>query len=386
MNVLLRAPLLTNSGYGIHSRQIFEWMLNRKDFNVTTQALQWGATPWIINPSTENGIFGKIMDRSKNFEGQKFDMSFQVQLPDEWDESLARFNVGVTALVESDKCNPAWFNKMMTMDRIIVPSEFTKKVIQNTFGEVFDKKVYVIPEWFNSHLSKKDKELRKLRDERLKFSTKFNLLTVGTLTSADVKSDRKNLVNTIGWAIEALEGEEDAGIIVKTCLGKGSVKDRAMTKSVIQQIIARFRKSDFPKVHLIHGNMSDLEVASLFKSGSVKGYVSATRGEGYGLPLVEASASGIPVVATNWSGHLDFLEDKFLKVDYSLTEITGNRVDNRIFMQGVKWAEPSRESFVNSIKSLRKNYEEHEKIASMLKKDVQRKFLKIKFVKNTINF
>ena len=224
MNVLLRAPLLTNSGYGIHSRQIFEWMLNRKDFNVTTQALQWGATPWIINPSTENGIFGKIMDRSKNFEGQKFDMSFQVQLPDEWDESLARFNVGVTALVESDKCNPAWFNKMMTMDRIIVPSEFTKKVIQNTFGEVFDKKVYVIPEWFNSHLSKKDKELRKLRDERLKFSTKFNLLTVGTLTSADVKSDRKNLVNTIGWAIEALEGEEDAGIIVKTCLGKDQSK------------------------------------------------------------------------------------------------------------------------------------------------------------------
>ena len=60
-NVLIRAPLLTNSGYGVHSRQIFEWLLTKKDFNVHVQTLQWGATPWIVNPNTEEGIFGEIM-------------------------------------------------------------------------------------------------------------------------------------------------------------------------------------------------------------------------------------------------------------------------------------------------------------------------------------
>ena len=35
--------------------------------------------------------------------------------------------------------------------------------------------------------------------------------------------------------------------------------------------------------------------------------ISFTRGEGYGLPLVDAAASGLPIVATNWSGHLQFL-------------------------------------------------------------------------------
>ena len=33
-NVLLRAPLLTNSGYGVHSRQIFEWLERKKEINL----------------------------------------------------------------------------------------------------------------------------------------------------------------------------------------------------------------------------------------------------------------------------------------------------------------------------------------------------------------
>jgi len=126
-NVLLRAPLLTNSGYGVHSRQIFEWLMTRKDFNVTTQALKWGLTPWLVNPNDENGLVKKIMERAKNIEGQKFDLTFQVQLPDEWDESLGKVNIGVTALVETDKCNPAWFDKIKKMDHVVVPSKFTKK-------------------------------------------------------------------------------------------------------------------------------------------------------------------------------------------------------------------------------------------------------------------
>ena len=383
-NVLLRAPLLTNSGYGVHSRQIFEWLMTRKDFNVTTQALKWGLTPWLVNPNDENGLVKKIMERAKNIEGQKFDLTFQVQLPDEWDESLGKVNIGVTALVETDKCNPAWFDKIKKMDHVVVPSKFTKKVITDTFGTIFDSKVHVIPEWFNPLLEEDLKH--KSKDTRLQFDTDFNLLTVGTLTSADINSDRKNVVNTIGWAIEALEGIPNTGIIVKTSFGRGSAQDREITKSVIDQIKKAFRKSDFPKIHLLHGNMKDSDLAALYQSGKVKGYVSATRGEGFGLPLIEAASSGIPVITTNWSGHLDFLEDDFLKVDYKLHPIPENRVDNRIFVPGTKWADPSKDSYIQNIKDLRENLKTYQERSQKFKKHVRHNFSREKICKKYDKF
>ncbi len=383
--VLLRAPLLTNSGYGVHSRQIFEWLEGRKEFDITTQCLMWGQTPWLINPSTENGLIGRIMSAAQEPQS-KFDITFQVQLPDEWDTSLGHINVGVTALVETDRCNYTWLEKIEKMDAVIVPSVFTKNVIINSFGKRFDKKVQVVPEWFNECLTYKKDKLERVKDERYKFDTKFNLLTVGTLTSTHQDSDRKNLINTLKWAIETFEGNEDVGIVVKTCLGRGSISDRETTLTGLESVVSAFRKSEFPKIHVIHGNMTKLEVAALFRSNKIHGYISATRGEGYGLPLIEAAAASLPIVTTNWSGHLDFLGESFIKVDYDMKEVSENRIDNRIFIKGAKWAEPKRESYVEGLIDLRENYQNHLQTSRKLKKQVENRFSKKKVCKKYDKF
>lgn len=374
-NILLRAPLLTNSGYGVHSRQLFEWLDGKNNVSLHVECLKWGSTSWIVNGKSENGLFERIMSCSKPLI-EKYDITYQVQLPDEWDEKLGKFNVGVTALVETDKCNPAWLKKINAMDRVIVPSNFTKDIIEKTFGSMLNKKIDVVPEWYNQNINLSKNKFNCLSDERFDFNTSFNLLTVGTLTSGDINCDRKNLVNTIAWTLEALKDDPEAGLIVKTCLGKGSVNDRKMTCGAIQQVVSTFRKSDFPKVYLIHGNMSSIEMAALFRTKKVHGYVSATRGEGYGLPLVDAAAAGIPVVATNWSGHLDFLGNKFLKVNYSLGEIPKARIDGRIFVENTKWAIPEKESFIKQVKYLRDNHKKCLDTAASLRKNVKNKFTK----------
>ena len=122
IRVLLRAPVLTVSGYGIHSRQIFKWLESRDDIELYVQPLNWGNTTWMINPDMEDNLIKRIMDCSKEFSG-KYDMSFQVQLPDEWDPSIAIKNIGISAVVETDRCNPDWIKCIDKMDAVIVPTD-----------------------------------------------------------------------------------------------------------------------------------------------------------------------------------------------------------------------------------------------------------------------
>ena len=376
--VLLRAPLLTNSGYGVHSRQIYEWLESRSDIELYVECLHWGFTSWIVDTEAEEGLFGRIISKSvTNPKELNFDISFQVQLPDEWDPGLAAKNVGVTALVETDICNLEWINHINAMDHVIVPSNFTKDVIMNTAKFVKPQTpISVVPEWFNENI-RNEKLIKKINsDERYRFETKKNLLVIGTLTSQVIEDDRKNLVNTIAWALEALKDQPDVGIIAKVSVGKATAEDRSITLNFINSVIKNFRNGPFPRIHLVHGQMSNSEIAALYSLDSLVGYISATRGEGYGLPMVDAAAAGLPVLTTDWSGHLDFLDKKFLKVDYDLVKIRDSRVDGRIFVKNAQWANPKKESFQDNLHKLLSNQEAYFKKSQDLRKKVRRKFSK----------
>ena len=70
---------------------------------------------------------------------------------------------------------------------------------------------------------------------------------------------------------------------------------------------------------VLTGVLNDRDLKGLYTLGNA--FVLPTRGEGVGLPFMEALASGIPVIATGWGGHLDFLTERnsFL-VKYNLSK------------------------------------------------------------------
>ena len=361
MKILLRAPLLTTSGYGVHSRQVFKWLLTKNiDFDV--ECLNWGMTPWMISHELEDGLVSEIMNRSKKLT-PPYDMTFQLQLPDEWDPKLGKINVGMSAVVETDRCNPKWIDSCNKMDHIIVPSTFTKNVLKRS--GLCTTNITVIPEWFNVNIVKNS-----LDDIELRLKTDFNFLLISQLNGNNPEDDRKNIFNTIKWICEEFKDNQNVGIVLKTNMGKGTTIDKKMTKNMLKQMISAIGKKEFPKIYLIHGNMKSEEVANIYKNKKIKCLVSATRGEGYGLPLVDAAAAGIPVVATNWSGHLDFLKDKFLKVNYQLGTIRKEKADNRIFFEGFRWAYPDEKSFKEKISYAYNNYEKVKNNALELKSEV----------------
>merc|ERR1719384_438608 len=71
--------------------------------------------------------------------------------------------------------------------------------------------------------------------------------------------------------------------------------------------------------------------------GSVDAFVLATHGEGWGLPLGEAMAAGLPVIATGWGGQTEFMDKRSsILVDFKLEKSSS---------EGDEWAIPD----VNSL-------------------------------------
>jgi len=195
--------------------------------------------------------------------------------------------------------------------------------------------LYVIPESFYDCIEKSPDPID------LDFSTSFNFLIFGQLTGFNPENDRKNIFYTIKWLCETFKDDEDVGIVIKTNSGKNTRIDRENTAQLLKKLLGEVRLGPLPRVHFLHGTFSQQEIASIYQHSKIKALVSLTRGEGFGLPLLEAAASGLPIIATNWSGHKDFLDHgQFLDVKYQLEEIHESRIDNHIFRKGARWAQP----------------------------------------------
>ena len=363
--VVVRAPLLTTSGYGVHSRQIYRWLDERGNIDLKTNCLNWGSCSWILDTKAENGMIQKIMDNSSELQ-EKPDVSFQLQLPNEWDPNLANYNVGISAVVETDICNPDWINNCNKMNAIVVPSKHTATVLRNS-GKL-TVPLHVIGESFIDECKTAD-------PIDIDFETDFNFLVLGQLTDHNPYRDRKNVMFTLRWLCETFSDDPDVGIVLKTNSGRGTKIDRGITRNLLENVIREIRTGPYPKIHFIHGNMKPSEIAGLYKHDKIHALVSATRGEGFGLPLLEAAACGLPVIATDWSGHKDFLDmGKWIKVDNLLVPIPKSRVDNHIFVEGAKWAEPSEEDFKKAVGRFKKKPEKPRAWAKQLQEKIHEKF------------
>ena len=344
--VTLIAPVLTQSGYGVHSRQIAKWLLSRKNIDLKIIPVPWGETPWLLNRDSHDGLIGKMMEKTTPLENSKgSDVTIQLQLPNEWNPTLGKINIGITAGIETDKCNPEWIEACNKMSSIVVPTQHVKDTFFRS-GNVTTP-IHVVPESYPDAL--KNQNPKQLN---LNLTTENNFLIVSQLTGSNPFSDRKNTFFTIKWLCEVFADRPDVGIILKTNLGRNTAIDRKAVTNLMKQLLNEVRKNNSnPKFHLLHGAMTDEELNSLYRHPKIKALISLTRGEGFGLPLLEASVTGLPAITTNWSGHLDFMnKGRFISVDYKLEQIHSSRVDGKLFIEGSRWAQVQEEDFKKKVR------------------------------------
>ena len=339
--VLLKGPLLTRSGYGEQARFALRSLRSREDlFDIFIQPLQWGQTSWTSDMDEERLWIDRAIEKTIGYiqQGGQFDISLQVTIPNEF-ERLAPFNVGYTAGIETTKIAHQWIQKANEMDKIIVVSSHSKQVFESTEYQAQNtqtgEQVVLKTQTPVEAVGYPVKTFDNLPELELGLSTTFNFLTVAQF------GPRKNLQNTIKWFIEEFRNE-DVGLVVKSNIAKNCLMDRNKLYSDLTNFI-REQGEKQCKVYLLHGDMTDAEMHSLYSNEKIDAFVSLPHGEGFGLPLFEAAYSGIPVVATGWSGQLDFLVDadgqeQFYNVAFDLQPVQKEVVWDGVIVPNSMWA------------------------------------------------
>ena len=156
---------------------------------------------------------------------------------------------------------------------------------------------------------------------------------------------------------ESFNDVEDApGLILKTSSANFSIKQREVMRKKIQRITSTY--SNPPNVYLLFGQLTDDEMNDLYNHPKVKSMVTLTKGEGFGRPLLEFSMTGKPIIASNWSGHKDFLPmDKAIMLGGRLTKVHESAADDFILKES-KWFTCNYNEVVEVFKIVEEKYDE----------------------------
>jgi glycosyltransferase involved in cell wall biosynthesis len=400
--ILVRGPVLSRSGYGEQARFAIRSLREYEDrFDIYIAPTNWGMLSWTWEDTDERRWIDRVIEKTMIFETQngnvpgneKYDISLQITIPNEWDRSLASYNVGYTAGIETDRASAMWIQKCLEMDKIVVVSNHAKDVFYNSAygmkdanGNVIELKVdkseAMHPEIVSVGYPVKDTESVKFDHN---FKTKFNFLTIAQW------GIRKNLESTIGWFVQEFKDNEDVGLIVKASMQNTSNIDRAASIQRIKNLLKSDSLKDRKcKVYLLHGDMTEEEMNGLYQHRSVKGFINLAHGEGFGLPIFEAAYHKVPVVAMGWSGHTDFLympekkkkgkkEKKemvacFAKVNHQLGQVQPEALWQGVIEEGANWAYPLEKSYKIALRDVYDKYKSHKKTANDLNKYLRAKF------------
>lgn len=345
--LVYQAPVATRSGYGDHSRDILKSIFEYDKFDVITIPTRWGNTPQNqINPTTDFGQ--KLLSTVGKQVTKQPEVHIQMTVPNEF-QKKGKFSIGITAGIESTLAPKDWIDGCNRMDLIIVPTTFSKQILEGTSYDEKDKRTGQLIRTFKittpievlhegvelSTFLKSKTDVDVLEG----IDSDWNFLFTGHWLKGDLGKDRKDvgmMIKTFCTVFKNTPKKKQPGLILKTSAAGFSVIDRENISAKIKEISSEFGDK-CPPIHLLFGDLSEDEMSSLYHHPKVKAMISFTKGEGYGRPLCEFSLTGKPILVSKWSGHLDFLpEENTVFLEGALDNIHESAAD-QFLMKEAKW-------------------------------------------------
>jgi len=373
---VISCPADTYSGYGARSRDLVKSIIELDKYDVKILSQRWGDTPWgFIKDHPEWHFLEKYVLTTPSLPKQP-EIWAQVTVPNEF-QPMGKYNIGFTAGIESTVAIPEWIEGCNRMNLVVVSSKHSADVFKNsTFKKVdqqtqqeqghlkLETPIEVLFEGvdLNKYFPMEDKDIP---DNDLVYTLddmreSFAYLFVGHWLQGNLGEDRKNVGLLIKAFFETFKNKpKKPALILKTSGAGCSYMDREGILNKIQQIKSTVSSNDLPNVYLLHGEFSDDEMNYLYNHPKIKAMVNLTKGEGFGRPLLEFSLSKKPIIVSNWSGHMDFLDPEFVCAVGGELKNVDESAANKFLIKDSQWFSPDTSHVGHYLKDVFEKYKNY---------------------------
>jgi hypothetical protein len=319
---VISCPIDTYSGYGARSRDIVKAIIELDKYEVKVLPQRWGNTPFgFIQNNPEWEFLVPHLLQNPQLPAQP-EIWMQITVPNEF-QPVGKFNIGCTAGIETTIAPAEWVEGCGRMNLILGSSEHTINVLKESKFEKRDQQTQqvvgavewkgdtgeVVFEGANTNIYKPVKSTFDLSNVKEDFAYLF----VGHWMQGQLGEDRKNVGLLVKAFYETFKNKsKKPALILKTTQVGASYMDRDELIKKIKAIRSTVKSNNLPNIYLLHGEFTDVEMNEIYNHSKVKAMVSLTKGEGFGRPLLEFSLVNKPIITTNWSGQIDYLNPEFV--------------------------------------------------------------------------
>ena len=370
-SIVISCPIDTYSGYGARARDFVKALIDINQYDVKILPQRWGETRWGYLKDHSDSIF---TPRIINKLTQQPDIWVQISIPNEF-QKVGKYNIGVTAGIETTLCDPSWIKGANNMDLILASTNHSVESFNRSKFDVTDEKTKQvtskieltakvevlfegadISKYFPAKPSASLTDLEQTLDS---IPESFCFLTTGHWMQGDFGEDRKNMGFTIKAFLETFKNKKNApALVMKSHSVTTSIMDRERMLDKIEEV-KKTVKGKLPNIYLIHGELSDSGMNLLYNHPKIKALVSLPKGEGFGRPFLEFSLINKPIIASSWSGQTDFLDKEFVRyVQGDLKNVHRSAAVKNILLPEALWFSPDPIDVGKALKEVFKDYKQ----------------------------